>query len=406
MSQVCADLFGTLHRRPSARSARIIMIATVDVDEEAVQCPAVPIYKMPEAHLTQLGDPRQCGARVENKCYELPNLNSVTMLGKTYMNIPQGHWLRALGWTKVCKANKCREKGGCPAPSRAKSAEHLLDKTQPPSKRKLAASRMGGVGSCDDDGGGSGLAGGKVAEEKAASPEEVAEWRAWRAASMRSQAGVLSFHRQEMAQKDQAVAEAVAQKDQAVAKAAEAFNRAAFQANSFIHGALATYDQTLAAAKAEAKAAEERARAAEERARAAEERTTAAEEEVKQLKGAEMGQEVAAAKAEVKAAEERARAAEERARAAEERTTAAEEEVKQLKGAEMGQAGQVAASTASAEPGGFAEYNRTVPFWAVEQSFMTDLGLRIASTRHADRNLCLCFSYLVSAGEILEKEQR
>ena len=65
-----------------------------------------------------------------------------------------------------------------------------------------------------------------------------------------------------------------------------------------------------------------------------------------------------------------------------------------------------AASARLAKPGGFAEYNRTVPYWARMKSFLNDLGLRQVNTRHANRNLCLCFSALVSANEILESEQR
>ena len=69
-------------------------------------------------------------------------------------------------------------------------------------------------------------------------------------------------------------------------------------------------------------------------------------------------------------------------------------------------AAELAASARLAKPGGFVEYNRSVPFWAKMTSFLNDLGLRKVKTRHADRNLCLCFAALVSADEMYESEQR
>ena len=66
---------------------------------------------------------------------------------------------------------------------------------------------------------------------------------------------------------------------------------------------------------------------------------------------------------------------------------------------------QPAAAARLAKPGGFAEFNRNVPFWTKQKSFMSDLGLRLVNTRHANRNLCLCFSALVAAGNVSEAEQ-
>ena len=58
-----------------------------------------------------------------------------------------------------------------------------------------------------------------------------------------------------------------------------------------------------------------------------------------------------------------------------------------------------------AQPGGFTDYKRSVPFWAKMKVFNSDLGLRVVNTRHAGRNLCLCFSALLGAGEISESQQ-